>query len=352
MKILIAEDDLISRRLLQKTLKEWGFEVILTENGQEAWEIFQKEEVKFVLADWIMPAMDGVTLCRQIRNLDSSGYVYFILLTGKDTKEDIVEGLECGADDYLTKPFDREELRVRLRVGERTLNLEKELLEKNNQLINLNKRLEQISLIDPLTEVGNRRHFHQSIEKVHYDVLRYKSNKSQYGLIICDIDSFKLYNDTYGHLEGDKILKTIAQSLVTSLRLSDEIFRVESKDTENHRDDDQKSKIETTPMESSVDIFRFGGEEFVIVLHGQDVEGTRVVAERIRDYIQSLQIESKKTEAGIITISCGISAYDGKDDKSTWENVLNDADKALYIAKSSGKNRVCARESSSDTGNQ
>jgi len=341
MKILIAEDELISRRLLQKTLQEWGYEVLVAENGQDAWEIFQKEEVKFILADWLMPAMDGVALCRNIRNSESSGYVYFILLTGKDTKEDIVEGLECGADDYLTKPFDREELRVRLRVGERTLNLEKELLEKNTQLINLNKRLEEISLIDPLTEVGNRRHFHQSIEKVHYDVLRYKSNKSQYGLIIYDIDNFKLYNDTYGHLEGDKILKTIAQSLVTSLRLSDEIFRVKTKNTEHHHDDDQNSKIDTTLLEKSVNVFRFGGEEFVIVLHGQDVEGTRGVAERIRAHVESLQIESKKTEAGILTISCGISAYDGKDDKTTWENILNDADEALYFAKSSGKNRVC-----------
>lgn len=341
MKILIVEDDLISRRLLQKTLQEWGYEVLVAENGQDAWEIFQKEKVKFILADWLMPVMDGVALCRNIRNSESAGYVYFILLTGKDTKEDIVEGLECGADDYLTKPFDRNELRVRLRVGGRTLNLEKELLEKNKQLINLNKRLEEISLIDPLTEVGNRRHFHQSIEKMHYDVLRYKSNKSQYGLIICDIDNFKLHNDTYGHLEGDKILKTIAQSLVTSLRLSDEIFRVESKNTEHHHADDQNSKIDTTLLEKSVNIFRFGGEEFVIVLPGQDVEGTRGVAERIRAHVESLQIESKKTEAGILTISCGISVYDGKDDKRTWENVLNDADEALYSAKSSGKNRVC-----------
>lgn len=349
MKILIAEDDLISRRLLEKTLKEWGFEAILAENGQEAWEIFQKEEVKFVLADWIMPVMDGVALCRQIRNLESSGYVYFILLTGKDTKEDIVEGLECGADDYLTKPFDREELRVRLRAGERILNLEKELLGKNNELINLNKRLEEISLIDPLTEVGNRRHFHQSIEKVHYDVVRYKNNSYQYGLIICDIDNFKLYNDTYGHLEGDKILKTIAQAIVISLRLSDEIFRVESKNTENHRDDDQSSESYTTPLEKSRDIFRFGGEEFVIVLHGQGIEGTRIVAERIRAHVESLQIENKKTEAGILTISCGISAYDENDKGHTWEGVLNDADKALYIAKESGRNRVCEPGGSSDT---
>jgi PleD family two-component response regulator len=342
VKILIAEDDLISRRLLHKTLEEWGAEVISVENGREAWEVFQKGGIKFVVADWLMPEMDGVSLCTKIRSSEIlSGYVYFILLTGKDKKEDIVEGLECGADDYLTKPFDREELRVRLRVGERILNLEKELTEKNSQLIILNKRLEEISLIDPLTEVGNRRHFHQSIEKVHYDVLRYKSIKSQYGLIICDIDSFKLYNDTYGHLEGDKILKIIAQSLVTSLRLSDEIFRVEMKGTKDDPEDGQNSKVETTPPEQSTDIFRFGGEEFVIVLHGQDLEGTRIVAERIRDYIEKLDIENKKTEAGIITISCGISAFNGKDVKNTWESVLNDADKALYQAKASGKNKVC-----------
>jgi PleD family two-component response regulator len=217
----------------------------------------------------------------------------------------------------------------------------------------LNKRLEEISLIDPLTEVGNRRHFYKAIEKVHYDAQRYQKGVNRYGLIICDIDNFKLYNDTYGHLEGDKVLKTIAHSLVTSLRISDEIFRIGDKEIkELHNDDEEASQVELTPLEKSKDIFRFGGEEFVLVLHGQAIEGTQIVAERIRRHVESLQIESKKTEPGVVTISCGISAFTEGEEEIKWENVLDDADKALYMAKESGRNRVCELKNSSDTENQ
>jgi diguanylate cyclase (GGDEF)-like protein len=307
-RILIAEDDLISRRLLQKTLEEWGYTVIPADNGQKAWEIFVKEEIKFVIADWMMPEMDGIELCRRIRSLKKSGYVYFIILTGKDRREDIIEGLDAGADDYVAKPLDREELKVRVKAGERIIRLEKELIDKNEALQVLNKRLEELSLIDPLTEIGNRRSFYKTITMAHHRACRYLQG---YGVVMCDIDNFKAYNDTYGHLEGDRILKTVADSIKRSLRLSDEAFR-------------------------------YGGEEFVALLQGQDVQGSLVIAERIRRDVESLRIEHKGSESGIVTISCGVESFNEKDKENKWEVILSRADEALYKAKSSGKNRVAA----------
>ncbi len=304
MKILIADDDLVSRRLLQKTLMDWGHEVIAVEDGEKAWEVFNKNAFKFVIIDWVMPVLDGLSLCRKIRTSTISGYVYIILLTSKDRREDLIEGLDAGADDYIAKPFDRNELKVKTRTGVRILELEKELLEKNEKLSTLNIRLEELVRMDPLMDIGNRRHFYEIIEKVQHRVSRYKQG---YGLIICDIDNFKAYNDTYGHLAGDNILKIVADSIKKSLRKSD-------------------------------DIFRFGGEEIVILLPEQNLDKTIIVAEKIRKDIEALKIEHKGNTFGIITISCGTATSDMD---SNWEIILDSADKALYMAKQKGKNQTC-----------
>jgi diguanylate cyclase (GGDEF)-like protein len=307
MKILVVEDDIISRKLLEKTVKSWGHEVVAAENGRKAWEIFQDDEIKFIIADWMMPEMDGVTLCQKIRATDTSGYIYFILLTGKDKKEDVIQGLEAGADDYVAKPFDMEELKVRIRAGERILNLEKELKEKHDELSRLNKRLEEIARTDPLMEIGNRRAFYEEIRKVHHRSCRYLQG---YGIIMIDIDNFKNYNDTYGHVEGDKILKIVATTLKEAIRLSD-------------------------------DIFRWGGEEIVIIVHEQKRPETVMAAEKLRKAIEELKLEHKGCERGYVTISCGVSAFNELDKNNQWKAILDRADKALYIAKASGRNRVC-----------
>jgi diguanylate cyclase (GGDEF)-like protein len=306
MKILIVEDDLVSRRLLRKMLEQWGYEVTSAKNGRDAWEIYQNDEFKYVVADWMMPVMDGLELCRKIRATNNKGYVYFILLTSKDKKADLIEGLEAGADDYVIKPFDREELKVRTRAGERILKLEKELMQKNEELGKLNVRLSEIAMIDPLLEIGNRRSFYNSIERAHYNAFRYSQ---KYGMIMCDIDNFKSYNDTYGHMKGDQVLKKVADAVSHGLRLSDNVFR-------------------------------FGGEEFVIVLPDQTLEGTVKVAERIRKAVEDLKIEHKCADSGILTISCGVASFTDTDRQEKWEDVLNRADQALYTAKESGRNQV------------
>jgi two-component system cell cycle response regulator len=311
MKILIAEDDVVSRRLLQKTLEGWGYQVFSAENGREAWEIFQREDLKFIIADWVMPVMDGVTLCMKIRSSPAHGYVYFILLTGKDKKEDIVSGLDAGADDYVAKPFERDELKVRVRAGERIIKLERELSDKNDKLRLLNVRLEELAGIDPLMGIGNRRSFHNIIEKVHHRAARYSQG---YSIIMCDIDNFKPYNDIYGHLAGDSILKKVAAEIKKTVRASDEVFR-------------------------------YGGEEIVIIaIPEQDMDGTAAAAERMRRNIESLGIEHRGSESGVVTISCGIAAYGGGYEDARWETVLERADRGLYNAKASGRNKVCASQ--------
>lgn len=307
MNILVVEDDLVTRRLLKKTIEGWGHEVLTAESGEEAWDILMHNQLKFVIADWIMPGIDGIALCRKIRS-EIPGYIYFILLTGKDRKEDMIDGLNAGADDYVTKPFDRNELKVRVKAGERILNLEKELNEKNEKLSRLNARLEELARLDHLMGIGNRRSFYETIEKVHFRACRYAHG---YGLIMCDIDYFKSYNDTYGHLQGDTVLRTVADSLQKSTRRSDEIFR-------------------------------FGGEEIVVVLPEQTLEETVGVAEKIKKGIESLGIEHRGSSAGILTISCGVAAFDMSKRNNKWEDILELADKALYSAKSKGRNQVCA----------
>lgn len=308
MKILVAEDALVSRRLLQKVFEEWGHEVFAVENGGEAWEILQKENIKFVIADWMMPEMDGITLCKKIRSTESLGYIYFILLTSKDRKEDLIEGLGAEIDDYVIKPFEREELRGRVRTGERILKLEKELIDKNEKLVNLNIKLEHLACIDPLMDIGNRRRFYEMMQKMHHRACRYDYI---YSLIMCDIDNFKAYNDTYGHLEGDNVLKKVANTLKSSIRKSDELYR-------------------------------YGGEEIVIILPAQNLEATFIAAERCRKDIEALCIEHKSSDKGILTMSCGISAFDKECEDTKWESVLDRADKALYKAKAAGKNQTCS----------
>jgi two-component system chemotaxis response regulator CheY len=281
MKILVADDSLISQRIIQITLERLGFEVITAENGKDAWDILQKENVRLVIADWVMPVMDGIALCNKIRSSEKAGYVYFILLTSKDDKTDIIEGLKAGADDYITKPFEADELTLRVRNGERVLRLERELKEEQEKLLDLNRRLEELALIDPLLEIGNRRSFYERIESIHNLTCRkvyYPSSKHEnsYGLIMCDIDHFKSFNDTYGHMKGDQVLKTVAESIKNSIRVSD------------------------------------------------------------------LGIEHNGADKGILTISCGVSVFNIEDKDNKWEAILDRADKALYRSKSLGRNTVCS----------
>ena len=209
MEILIAEDEPISRRLLEFTLRRWGYEVTTAADGSEAWEMLQSPAPpSLVISDWMMPGMDGLELCHRIRSREQPGYTYLIILTARGKKEDVIKGLEAGADDYLVKPFDQEELRCRIKIGERIINLEHRILLLANT--------------DALTGILNRRAF---MEKMEIEVERAIRENSPLSLIIADLDHFKQVNDRYGHQVGDLVLQGLRQAVSAQTRPYDFLGR-------------------------------------------------------------------------------------------------------------------------------
>jgi PleD family two-component response regulator len=208
LKILIADDDFFSYKLLQKMLESAGHTVLIAEDGVKAWELIQQHEIRMVITDWMMPNMDGLQLCRTIRENNTPGYVFIILLTARDSKDDIITGLESGADDYLSKPFNRGELMARLKSGLRILELEKSLQQAK-------KEIEQLAVTDPLTQCFNKRYLNENLPA---EIKRSRRYGHPLSVIMSDIDHFKKVNDTYGHLAGDDVLKKFATHVKGSVR--------------------------------------------------------------------------------------------------------------------------------------
>ena len=294
MEILIAEDDPISRRILEANLLEWGYEVVVASDGGEAWEIIQQpESPSLIISDWMMPRMDGLALCREIRNMEKSEYIYFIILTAKGEKKNIIEGLEAGADDFLTKPFNQEELKYRTRIGERIINLERRIL--------------QLANTDPLTGLLNRRAF---MERMEQEISRAQREKKSFSIILADIDHFKNVNDTYGHQVGDLVLQRFTGGLKTSARPYDFLGR-------------------------------YGGEEFLVCLPRTDGLQAASVAERMRGQIEDMVIMLPDDSRSIrVTASFGTASYSIESGENT-DLLIKRADDALYLAKNKGRNCVC-----------
>ncbi len=304
MKALVAEDDLSTRMLIKKIVENEGYEVLEAKNGYEGWKIFQKEkdDIYIALLDWMLPEMDGIELCRRIRKASVSHYVYILFLTSKRDVENIVEGLETGGDDYMTKPFARKELVSRIGVASRISVLEHKLNEAN-------KKLHVLAITDPLTGLLNRRELFRRLEN---EIYRASREKKHYSLIIIDIDYFKRVNDTLGHTAGDMVL----------IEMSDRL------------------KAEMRPYDI---IGRYGGEEFLVGVPVTEAESSKKIAERIRTSISGkpFQIGDNKLD---ITISLGLTSAipEGKkkDISHILEAMIEGADSALYMAKDAGRNRV------------
>jgi two-component system cell cycle response regulator len=291
MNILIAEDDIISSRALEKNLKDWGYKVIVTKNGNEAWEIIQKGGIRLAILDWSMPKMDGLELCHKIRNEYQpkvEKYMYIILLTGRDLEEDIITGLSAGADDYMTKPFSYMELKVRIQNGERINELQDIVLQKANT--------------DSLTQLWNRK---KILELLEEELNRNFRDNKPVGVMMLDIDNFKMINDTYGHLVGDKIIIEVASRLKKKMRSYDKIGR-------------------------------YGGDEFLLVFPGLSRDNAMIIAERLR---KSVCAEKVQTDAGALdtTVSLGVSIFDDSSRPSV-KKVVEESDHALYMAKERGRN--------------
>jgi diguanylate cyclase (GGDEF)-like protein len=303
ISVLIAEDEPVSQKLLEKTLTNAGYEFVSVKNGREALKALDKSFFPIVLTDWEMPEMDGLELCRAIRKSGAAraGYIYIILLTSRDSKDDIIKGLEGGADDYLTKPFDPAELIARLNTARRILGLERSLIEANEEI-------KILSITDPLTKCYNRGYLNDHLPQEIKKARRYGHNLS---LILCDIDHFKNVNDTYGHQVGDQVLKEIVRSVLDSVR-------------------------------NNVDwIARYGGEEFLIVLPETDIEGATSLAERLCNGFSQKIIETEGKEIQL-TVSFGVTGFGPTtpDEKISDDALIRAADTFLYQAKEEGRSRV------------
>lgn len=295
-KILIAEDDLISRLMLISALKRWNYEPIVATNGKEALEfLLQEEPPLLAVLDWIMPEMDGIDVVRTIRREKPDSITYFIILTSKTEKNDVIYGLEAGAHDYIRKPFDVDELWARIRVGLRTASLQKELLETQ-------KVLEYKAVHDALTGCLNRRGI---LERLEEEIERSSRSDSQFCVALCDLDHFKKINDTYGHQIGDDVLKFFVQVIYNQLRPYDQLGRL-------------------------------GGEEFLIII--PNISNTDAIStlERLRCSVQDIEME---TNAGKLKITVSIGGAIVKW-KNNIDNIIKTVDDNMYIAKEKGRNQV------------
>ncbi len=298
MKVLIADDELMSRKLLQKTLERAGYEVTAVENGRLAAEqLCLANGPRLALLDWVMPELDGPGVCREVRKRKQQSYVYMVLLTSKESKEDVVAGLESGADDYLTKPFDPEELKARLRTGLRILDLEDRLIEAREEM-----RFQATH--DGLTALWNRG---MIVDLLGRELARSIRENFSTVILMCDLDHFKSVNDTYGHLVGDDVLKETAKRLLASVRSYDFVGR-------------------------------YGGEEFLVVLNNCNPAYAFARADEIRKAIAQKPVTSSCGPVPI-TMSLGL-LLNQEWGRRPVEELLHEADAALYVAKAAGRNCV------------
>jgi diguanylate cyclase (GGDEF)-like protein len=298
VQVLLAEDSRLYRELTTKLLNEWGFEVIVAEDGHQAWETLQNHETPtIVLLDWVLPEIDGLELCRRIRQASNPAlYTYTILITAKGTQANLLEGMEAGADDYLIKPFDPLELKARLLVGKRILKL-------HSQLAETTETLRMAATYDSLTKLLNR---HEILQFLHRELQRAKREGKPVSVVIADVDHFKQINDNFGHPEGDAVLVALAKQLKANLRIYDAVGR-------------------------------YGGEEFLMVMSACTLDDAIRRAEETRQQV------SKEITAGRdrrpVTLSLGIAVATSGRTVSP-DVLIKEADIALYRAKNNGRNRV------------
>ena len=307
MKILIADDSATPRQMLSRELTGLGHECLVAENGEQAWEMFQGSGVDVVISDWMMPGMDGDEFCRRVRSDTDSPYPYFILLTSLDDRRHVVEGMQAGADDYLTKPFEDDELATRLIAAERVTALHRRLAVQQVELERLNSSLFDDSRRDALTGLGNRRRMDEDLDALAGQAERYGHALA---VALFDVDRFKQYNDTAGHHAGDEVLSAIAAILVDEARRGDTVYR-------------------------------YGGEELLVIFPQQDLDGASTGAERMRRAVEERAIRHPGLERdGVVTISSGVARLRTDNGGETVEQLLGRADAALYEAKEAGRNRV------------
>ena len=298
MKILLADDEPIARTMLQHWLTGWGYTVVPVKDGEAAIEALKNDpEIRLALLDWVMPKVDGIEVCRHIRSGPSEPYIYVVLLTARDNKTDIVDGLDAGADDYLVKPCNPLELKVRLRAGRRVVELQEELVAAREKL-----RYE--AMHDGLTTLLNRR---AVLDQLDRELTRAGRSGQPVAVMMGDLDHFKAVNDTFGHAAGDAVLKEAARRMKSCVRPYDSLGRV-------------------------------GGEEFLCVLPECTTAVGYTVAQRIGAALSQTPIVTPSGPVPV-TISLGVAATE-QTGETTAEGLVRAADAALYRAKAAGRARA------------
>jgi diguanylate cyclase (GGDEF)-like protein len=307
MKIVIAEDDSVSRLVLRRALEGLNFEVTTCSDGVEAWNYLLENEAHVVITDWMMPGLDGLELCRRVRARGAAApYIYLILLTSKNAREDRLKALQSGADDFLTKPLDRAELFARLNVARRIVTMEEQLRSRSAELERMHAELEhrnamlsEIASRDGLTGLKNHRSFRESLE-AQFSMSKWRG--APLSVVMIDVDQFKAFNDSFGHPAGDEVLREVARLLRSVVREHDLVAR-------------------------------YGGEEFAVLFPATDANDARTLAERLRG-----SIENHTWPLRPITISLGVST--SSSEVSRPATLIDLADRALYQSKAEGRNRV------------
>lgn len=298
MKILVADDDPVNRHLLVSLLTKWNYDVVLACDGNEAWSLLSRHDApKVAILDWMMPGLDGTQICHRIRNRNGESYVYIVLLTAKYQKADIIEGLEAGADDYLSKPFDANELRARLWTGIRVLELEQRLRSAYEKLL-------FHAAHDSLTGGWNRVAI---LETLRTELARAQRQGTALSVVMADLDHFKQVNDTHGHLAGDMVLRETARRMQACVRPYDAVGR-------------------------------YGGEEFLVVMPQCDASIAASRAEELRATVANAPMDTLEG-AVPMTVSLGVAIAGGQTPMEM-DALLRYADEALYQAKGAGRNRV------------
>ncbi len=303
--ILLAEDDPVTRMLMTRFLKKAGYEVDAVSNGSEALDRMMARYYPILVTDWEMPEMDGVALCKAVRNMQLDGYVYALLLTARDAKEHIIAGLEAGADDYLIKPVHEAELIARLNAGRRILNLE-------HSLRAANQRNRILSITDALTGAYNRRYL---MEQLPRELERCRRYAYPLSVLMCDVDHFKKINDVRGHAAGDEVLQQFAARTQKSIRSTSDW------------------------------VARYGGEEFLVILPDTSYEGALHVAEKLRGLISATPFATRNGDCQV-TASFGVASTgpNGPDISLKVERLIRAADECLYQSKQEGRNRSSGQE--------
>jgi diguanylate cyclase (GGDEF)-like protein len=299
--IAVVDDDAAIRRLVRLMLSRSGYQSFECTTGDEARQELLSRPWDLAILDRKLPDMDGLALCRELKSKAEFRARYIVILTGEAEQQDKIEGLELGADDYVTKPFNYTELLARVRAGKRIVDLQKELMETN-------RRLELLSITDGLTKLHNHRYFQDELARAFEESQRYNRPLS---LAMIDIDFFKKINDTYGHAVGDDVLKAVAKLYKQSVRSTDLVAR-------------------------------YGGEEFAVMMPETELPDACVFAEKIRALVASTPVP---TQAGDVpaTISIGVASVPQARIHSPKELIVV-ADKALYRAKKNGRNQVQAEK--------